>query len=190
MRRSRKANFQTELPQELTGSPLPGEPVFIAVGKLCRPHGFKGEILMDVMTDFPERLRVGKKVFIGPLHTALRIASVRSTNQGLLLSFEGFDSDSDVGQHRNQIVYVTTADLPKLPDGEYYHHQLIGLRVQTESGDAIGVLSEIIVTGANDVYVVKNQDGKEELLPAVKNIILSVDLSQGVMVVHPPEWGG
>ncbi|HWQ46061.1 MAG TPA: ribosome maturation factor RimM, partial [Longilinea sp.] len=94
------------------------------------------------------------------------------------------------GQHRNQLLYVTTADLPKLPDGEYYHHQLIGLKVQDEAGVLIGVLADIIETGANDVYVVQNDAGKEVLLPALKNIVISVDLQQGVMVVHPPEWGG
>lgn len=190
MRHSRKANFQTEQPQELTGSPLPGEPVFIAVGKLGRPHGYKGETILIIMTDFPERLHVGKKVYIGPAHIAVRIASVRPNNQSLIISFEGMDSDEEVGQYRNQIVYVTTADLPKLPDGEYYHHQLIGLMVKDESGETIGKLSEIIETGANDVYIVKSSDGKEVLFPALKNIVLSVDLSQGVMVVHPPEWGG
>jgi 16S rRNA processing protein RimM len=171
-----------------TGSPTPGEPVFVMVGQMCKPHGVKGEILMEIQTDFPQRLRTGKEIYIGPEHKPFRIASRRLVEKGLLLSFSGFDDCDQVAVLTNQAAFVRADSLPALPEGEYYHHQLLGLLVCDQAGTPLGKLGEIIETGANDVYVVQAADGKEILLPVVPEVILEVNLKAGVMKVNPPEW--
>ena len=171
-----------------TGSPTPGEPVFVMVGHMRRPHGVKGEILMEIMTDFPQRIKVGMTVFIGEDHQPFQIAHRRSVEKGLLLTFSEFTDCDQVAVLTNQAVYVPVSTLPPLPEGEYYHHQLIGLTVFDEAGTQLGKIVEIIETGANDVYVVQSVDGKEILLPVLPEIILEVDLEKGAMRVLPPEW--
>ncbi len=175
-------------PSSLTGSPTPGEPVFVQVGQLRRPHGVKGEILMEIMTDFPQRLKAGKTVFIGNDYQAYQIIHRRAVDKGLLLTFSGLLDCDQVAVLTNQPVYVPVNSLPPLPDGEFYHHQLIGLLVVDEVGKELGKVSEIIETGSNDVYVAQSADGEELLLPALPDVILEINLEQGTMVVRPPQW--
>lgn len=166
-----------------SGSPT-GEPVYLAVGFLRRPHGVHGEIIMDVHTDFPERLTARTKVFIGEDHQPIRIASTRPHGTAMLVSFNGLTTPEAVGRYRNQWVYVRTADRPPLDEGQYYHHQLIGLRVVTDEGRELGELVEIMQTGANDVYIVRAEGGAEVLLPAIPDVLLGIDLPQKEIRVH------
>ena len=99
---------------DVAGSPHPGEPVFLAVGKLRRPHGVHGEMLMDVLTDFPERLTPGKRMTVGPRHTPIQIRSVRGHDQALLIAFQGYDTPEQAGELRNQILYTSAVDEPAL----------------------------------------------------------------------------
>jgi 16S rRNA processing protein RimM len=166
------------------GSPLKGEPVFLAVGKLRRPHGLHGEIIMDVLTDFPERLRPGITLYVGPKHQPLRLRSHRWHSVALLVAFEGYNTPEQAGELRNHLAYVKTADRPPLPEGEYYHHQLIGLKVVSEQGEVLGKVTEILATGANDVYVVRAEIGPEILIPAVEEFVQTVDLEHGELRVR------
>ena len=167
-----------------TGSPAVGEPEYLVVGFLRRPHGLRGDVLMDLHTDFPERLKTGKTVFVGDDHRPIVFASLRPVAAGMLVRFRGIKSPDDAGQYRNTWVYVLTADRPALPEGEYYHHQLIGLNVVTDKGRELGVLVDVLETGANDVYVVRAADGNEVLLPAIPPVILEVRLADRQMRVH------
>ena len=178
----------TEPPSNDTGSPLKGEPVFLVVGKLRRAHGLAGDILMEVITDFPERMRSGREVFIGEEHTPVHLQKSHVHPPFLLLKFREFDTPEEVGKFRNSIVYVRADSLPPLPEGEYYQHQLVGLQVVTEDGQSLGILTEVLETGANDVYIVKAADGKEVLLPAIHDVILGVNLAEKTMVVRPQTW--
>ena len=166
------------------GSPTVGEPEYLVVGFLRRPHGVKGEMLMDIHTDFPERMKTGKTVFVGASYQPMVIASLRPIAAGMLVRFRGVKTPEDAGQYRNTWVYVLTADRPELPEGEYYHHQLIGLNVVTDEGYDLGVLVDILETGANDVYVVRAADGNEVLLPAIPPVVLEVRLANRQMIVH------
>jgi len=165
------------------GSPGAGEPAFLVVGKLRRPHGVKGEMLMEVRTDFPERLRPGVTLYLEPEYSQLVLRSVRTHNNGLLVAFEGCDTPEQAGEFRNHLVAVETATRPKLPEGEYYHHQLIGLQVNTSTGQALGRVTEILATGAHDVLVVRGETGPEILIPLVDAFLREVNLAQGVMIV-------
>jgi 16S rRNA processing protein RimM len=165
-------------------SPGEGEPVFLAIGKLRRPHGIQGEILMDVLTDFPERLEKGVIIYMGDQHQPLKIRSRRWQNKAMLLAFDGFTDPETAGQFRNEFLYVRADDRPPLPEGEYYHHQLLGLEVIDETGQPLGVLTKILDTGANDVYIVRPTRGQEILLPAIEQVILDIDLEYKQMRVH------
>ena len=175
-------------PQQGTGSPQPVEPVFVVVGKLRRPHGVKGEMLMDVTTDFPERLGRKQTVSVGEQHEPLVIESIRWQDRAILIAFEGLTDCDQVGRLRNQCVYRMVSELPRLPEGEYYYHELIDLRVVDEQGQELGVLTEILETGANDVYVVTGSDSRELLLPVVNDVVLNIDLERREIRVRPPEW--
>jgi 16S rRNA processing protein RimM len=166
------------------GSPPGGEPAFLVVGKLRAPHGVRGEILLEVITDFPERLQPGVTVLVGEEHKPQRIRSRRTHNKGLLVSFEGYTTPETVGALRNTLVYVTTADRPPLPEGEYYHHQLLGLRVLNDDGQELGRIVEILTTAANDIYVVQGESGAEILLPAIEEVIREIDFDNGLLRAH------
>jgi 16S rRNA processing protein RimM len=166
-----------------SGSP-DGEPVYLVVGFLRRAHGVRGEIIMDLHTDFPERLQKGKELFVGQAHTPMTLNGARPHAKGMLVSFMGIANPEDAGQLRNQWVYVKATDVPRLPEGKLYQHELIGFQVVDENETPLGELVEIIETGANDVYVVRNESGKEILLPAISSVVLETDPARRVMRVH------
>jgi 16S rRNA processing protein RimM len=165
-----------------TGSPT-GEPLYLSVGFLRRPHGVKGEIIMDLHTDFPERMKKGRKLFVGEGHNPMTLTNVRPHQAGLLVKFKDVDTPEDAGLYRNQWVYVQTKDVP-LSDGRHYKHELLGLKVVDENDTPLGVLVEILETGANDVYVVRDDSGKDILLPNIPSVILDLDIGARTMRVH------
>jgi 16S rRNA processing protein RimM len=168
---------------ETTGSPQ-GEPVFLAVGWIGRPHGVRGEVTLYLTTDFPERLQPEVQIFLGETHIPMQIRARREHQGHLLLKFDGYDTPEAVGELRNQTVFVRADDRPPLPEGEYYHHQIIGLQAIDEQGQILGKVTEILSTGSNDVYVVQPDTGAEILLPATEEVILDYDLEQGHIRVH------
>ena len=116
------------------------------------------------------------------------LAKVRSADRELIVHFDGFENPEEAIRLRGKVVFVKAEGLPKLPEGEYYHHQLIGLTVVDEKEQTLGVLESILETGANDVYVIRTPEGKELLLPAIEEVVLVVDLDKHQMIVRPPEW--
>lgn len=165
-----------------TGSPT-GEPLYLSVGFLRRPHGLNGEIIMDLHTDFPERMKKGRNIFVGEDHKPMTLTNVRPHQSGLLVKLQDVETPEDAGLYRNQWVYVQTKDVP-LPEGQFYKHELIGLKVVDEKDDPLGELVEILETGANDVYIVRDDSGKEVLLPNIPSVILDLDIGRGILKVH------
>lgn len=165
------------------GSP-DGEPVYLVVGFLRRAHGLHGEMIMDLHTDFPERLRSGRKLFVGEDHKPIAVAGARSHAKGILIKIKGIETPEDTVQFRNQWVYVKASDVPALPKGQIYQHELFGFKVVDENENPLGELVEIIETGANDVYVIRDDSGKEILLPAIPSVILELDPARRLMRVH------
>jgi 16S rRNA processing protein RimM len=166
-----------------SGSPQ-GEPIYLAIGFLRRPHGVSGEIIMDLHTDFPDRIKVGRKVYIGDDHEAATFGSVRVHGNGLLVSIRGYDTPETAGRFRNQWVYVKAKDVPPLPEGKHYKYEMIDLDVVDDNGNTLGKLAEILETGANDVYIIRDEAGKEILLPAIPSVILNVDMEARLVKVH------
>jgi 16S rRNA processing protein RimM len=166
------------------GSPLPGEPAFLAVGKLRHAHGVRGEMFMEIFTDFPERLQPGIILYLGSENKQLHLTKRRQHQDGLLLTFEGYATPEEVSQFRNQVVFVKSADRPLLADGEYYHHQLISLHVITDNGKSIGIVTEILETGASDVLVIHPETGLDVLVPMVDAFVQRIDLARREITVH------
>ena len=154
------------------------KPVFLVIGKLRRPFGVHGELVMEVITDFPERIRKGVDVFLGEDHIPVQIQSQRKHTEGLIISFKGYSTPESTAVLRNMWVYVRADDRPKLPEGNYYQHQLLGLQVYTLEGQLLGELIEILETGANDVYLVRPENGSEILIPANPEFVKNIDLEK------------
>lgn len=169
--------------QNNPGSPV-GEPVHLVIGFLRRPHGVQGEIIMDLHTDFPERIKSGRRVLVGEKRQPLTFDTVRPHGDSLLISFRGVDTPEDAGKFRNQWVYIKASETPPLPEGQYYQYQLIGLDVVDDAGNSLGKLVEVLETGANDVYVVRDEAGREILLPVIPSVILNRDMERRLLTVH------
>jgi 16S rRNA processing protein RimM len=178
-----KARSGTAQP-DMEHLPLSGEPGYLAIGKLLHPHGVHGEMLMEVFTDFPERLVPSVQLYLGSQERWLRLTRCRPHKKHLLLTFEGYATPEAVGQFRNQILFVRAEDRPPLAEGEYYHHQLLNLNVITDKGESIGVVSEILETGATDVLVVRGELAPEVLIPIVDSFVREIDLLHGKITVH------
>jgi 16S rRNA processing protein RimM len=184
----RSTPARKELKQNGTGSPDQGESVFILIGKIQRSHGVEGDVLVHSISDAPERFAPGTTVWVGEEHQEYRIQSRRFADRTQIIHFRGIKNPEEVAAIRNKLVYIQQSSLPPLPEGEYYHFQLIGLTVEDESGVQIGVLNEVLTTGANDVYAVLDAEGKEILFPAVESVVILTDIANKKMVVRPQEW--
>jgi 16S rRNA processing protein RimM len=156
----------------------------LVIGKLRRPHGLRGEMLMNVHTDFPERLKPKRTVYVGAGYRPLRIRSCRWHRQAMLIAFDSYHDSETAGELRNQLVYVRADTLPALEEGEYYHHQLLGLHVVSDEGQELGTVAKILETGANDVFLVRPETGPDILLPNIDSVVLAIDLERGEMRVH------
>jgi 16S rRNA processing protein RimM len=168
-----------------SGSPAKGEPVYLVVGTLRRAHGIRGEMVMEVHTDFPERLKKGVQVFVGEKHQPLTVASTRVHNEGMLIAFKEINVREETARYRTLNVYVRGDDRPALPAGEFYFHEVIGLiAIDDRTGGELGRVTEIIETGANDVYVITNQSGAEMLIPAIKDVVIKIDPPAGEVRVR------
>jgi 16S rRNA processing protein RimM len=178
----RKGNKQS-------GSLKNSEPEFLVAGKLRKSHGLTGEMSIEVLTDHPELLREGFTVFLGKDYEKHIISSFRMADKLGLIRIKGFDNPESLRGFNNAYLYFKMKDMPVLEDEEYYHHELIGLEVRNEDGTLAGTLTEIIVTGANDVYVITPNDGSKDLLiPAIKSVIKKIDIESRQMIIAPQEW--
>ena len=139
-------------------------------------------------TDNPQRFRRGARLIVGDRE--LHVERVQRTPGGLLLvRFVEVASRSDAAALHGDTLSVLTGESPEAPPDAYYHYQLVDMEVVDEAGERLGTLTEIISTGANDVYVVTGESA-ELLLPAVGDVILSVDVEASRMIVAVPDGLG
>jgi 16S rRNA processing protein RimM len=163
--------------------PTPG---YVAVGRVMAPFGLKGEMRVQTLTDNPDRFLPKSKLWAGD--QPVTVLREREAQGFLYLTFKGYPDRDSVEKFRLALLQVPEDALPPLPEGEYYRFQLLGLTVTDRDGNVLGTLDEIIETGANDVYRVHPADGPDILVPALADVVLSVDLASRRMVVDPPEW--
>ena len=158
----------------------------LQVGVITATHGLKGEVKVFPTTDDPNRFRRLKEVILntGREERVLEIEGVKFFKQMVILKFKGFDDIGDVEKFRRGTLFVTRENAVKLKKNEYFIADLIGMQVENEDGSELGTLQDVISTGANDVYDVRLSDGRQLLIPAIRECILSVDVEEGRMRVH------
>jgi 16S rRNA processing protein RimM len=164
------------------GSPT-GESIYLAIGFIRRPHGVMGELILDLHTDFPERFKTGRQIYLGDRHQPATLSSVRPHANGLLVKIKGYETPESAGKFRNHWVYVKSNEVPPLPKGQFYKYELVGLTVIDDANHTLGKIAEVLETGANDVYVVRNTE-KEILLPAIPDVILKINMEERIVTVH------
>jgi len=139
---------------------------------------------MTVLTDFPELISPGQVIYAGERYRAYTVKDIRWHGGDMLVSLKELPDRTAVEIFRNIMVYMKSKDMPELPEGEYFAHQLVGMEVYTDEGEKLGKLKEILITGANDVYLVESPEGKELLLPAIEDVVLDIDQDKFRILVH------
>ncbi len=134
---------------------------------------------MLVLTDFPERLQPGTVIYLGERYKPHTIRSRRSHQALLLVAFEGYPDRTAVEVLRNQVVYLPADQAPELPAGEFYRFELLNLNVFDEKGQNLGVVEEVLETGANDVLLVRMANGTELLLPLIDEVVKKIEPDLG-----------
>jgi 16S rRNA processing protein RimM len=169
--------------------------VRVIVGRIGRPHGIRGEVVVGVRTDEPDlRFAVGANLDAGPTadgdtqpDQVLQVAAKRWHSGQLLVEFAGISDRTAAGELTGRWLSVDSSQLPPTADpDEFRDHELIGLSVRTSAGEAVGVVTDVLHHG-QDLLVVRRAPGQEEhLVPFVKAIVPEVDVAAGVLVIDPP----
>lgn len=159
---------------------------YLRVGVITTTHGIKGEVKVFPTTDDMERFKVLKQVFLdtGKEYIPLEVEGVKFFKQMVILKFKGMNDINDIEKYRGKDLMVTRENAVKLEEDEYFVYDLIESEVITDEGIRLGILTEILKTPANDVYVVRTEEGKEVLLPAIKECILDIDPENKKITVH------
>jgi 16S rRNA processing protein RimM len=160
------------------------EPVFLLIGRVLRPHGVRGSLLVEPLSEIVETIPAGSTVYLGPERRPARTVGMLRHGRMYRMQIVGCEDRDAAEAFRGMELQIEVEERPPLPPGRYYHWQVIGLRVATEAGEPLGEIRQILETGANDVYVVATPDGSEILLPAITSVVRGVDLEAGVMTVH------
>ena len=158
----------------------------LQVGVISSTHGVRGEVKVFPTTDDMTRFKKLKEVILVTEKTekVLKITSVKFFKQFAILKFDGIDTLNDVEVYKGASLFVDRKNAVKLEKDEYFIADLIGLTVVDESGNKLGTLIDVMKTGANDVYIVKNDEEKELLFPAIKECVLDIDFKEKKMTVH------
>lgn len=158
---------------------------YMAIGMISSAHGLRGEVKVELHTDFPERFAPDVEVYLGEELDKTVINSARPHQGQLLVQFRGKETRESAEDLRGLWVFIPEDEAVDLDEDTYFVHDIIGLSVQTSEGRLLGTVTEVLFTGANDVYVVETPDEprKEILLPAIADVIKKVDLDQGILTV-------
>lgn len=156
------------------------------VGVITSTHGVRGEVKVFPTTDDASRFKKLKKVLLdtGKEDIELEISSVKFFKNMVILKFKGIDDMDTANKYRQKSLYVTRENAVKLKKNEYFIADLIGIAVASDEGEDLGIIEDVLQTGANDVYVIQKEDQEELLLPAIKDCIKEVDIEAGTMTVH------
>lgn len=159
---------------------------YLIIGRVVRPHGIRGELRVTPDTDFPERLSELREAVLlrGGQVSTVRVERTRSHGREVLVKLAGIDSIEAAEQWRGAQMAVPRSQAAALPQGRHYVSDVIGLRVQTEAGEELGRVAEIVRTGSNDVYVVRGLR-RDYLIPAISTVVTRLDPVAGLLVIRP-----
>jgi len=161
------------------------EPQYLAVGRVTRPHGVRGELRVEVLTDDPEHLASLPTLYLGEERRQVKVLGVRLHQKHLLVTLDGCDSREAADELRGLALYVAAEDAVPLERDEYYEYQVEGLQVVTENGEVLGEIAEVFTApGANDVFIVHGPLG-EMLIPAIEDVVIEIDPADGRVVIRP-----
>ena len=158
----------------------------LQVGVITQPHGVRGEVKVFPTTDDPVRFKKLKKVILdtGKEKLDLEVEHVKFFKQFVIVKFKEFDNINDIERYKRCPLLVTRENAGPLEEDEYFVADMIGMKVITEDGTEFGTLSDVMETGANDVYVIDSKEHGEVLMPAIKECVLNVDMESGIITVH------
>lgn len=164
------------------------EPRFLAIGQVVGVHGVRGELKVEPLTDDPQRFGQMDQVFIGPDGedaVSWPVSGYRLHKGRILLKLGGLEDRTPAEAFRGLLVQIPIEEPAPLEEDEYYEHEIVGLEVWTRAGEYLGRIEEILYTGANEVYVVRDAkvDRGEILIPAIGDVVLAVDLEAGRMEI-------
>ncbi|MFC1864529.1 ribosome maturation factor RimM [Chloroflexota bacterium] len=157
---------------------------FITIGAILAPWSNEGKLKVEVTTDFPQRFTPSSKVYIN--RQPLTISSTQWHKGKAIIKLNTIDSIEEAEKLQGQLVEIHSSQLHPLPEGQYYHFQLIGLEAWTTQGELLGNITKILSAPSNDNYVVSGPEG-EILIPAIEDVIKSIDLNKGRLVIEPIE---
>ena len=157
-------------------------PERLVVGRITGVWGLKGHVKVESLTHNSTRFHQGASFLIGSDEHLCEDA--RLQGRSLVVKLQGVETREDAAELRGAILEIPTSDAPPLPEGTYYHHQVLGLEVWTSEGRPLGHVVEILETGGNDVYVVHGPDG-ETLVPAIADVVVVVDMQAGRITIEP-----
>ncbi len=155
------------------------------VGIIKGAWGIQGDLRVESLTDNPDRFAANSQLYLEG--RAVRVRRSREVKRGIVLTLDSVHDRTTAERLRGKSLTVSADVIPSLPEGVYYHYQLIDLEVCTCEGTRLGTVREILTTGANDVYVIERPGARDLLIPALRRVVVGVDLPAGKMVVRLPE---
>jgi 16S rRNA processing protein RimM len=156
---------------------------WLSLGTLTAPWGVRGEIKVQLDAD-PEFVGQVQRIYLGQQRQVRDVSSFHRRGRAYTFKLQGVESANEAELLRGQEVYIPRAEAPPLPAGEYFFRDIVGLRVLTADGRDLGRVAQVIATGANDVYVVRGDQG-EILVPAIASVVAEIDIAGGVMRITP-----
>lgn len=159
----------------------------VIIGRILKPHGVKGELKAYPLTDVPDRFSHLKEVWLESSEkglTPVKVRGSRSQNELVILSLEGINTPEEAAALTGMELLAPVESSPKLPEGVYYWHEILGMEVVTDDGRFLGRVTDVFQTGSNDVYTVWDGE-KELLLPAIADVVRKVDVVARKMIIHP-----
>ena len=159
---------------------------YLEAGKIVTTHGIKGEIKIMPYTDYPELLCEFDRLFLGKNHEEINVERSRVFKNMVIAKLEGYDTPEVAERLRNKILYMHRDDL-ELDEDTYFIQDLIGIEVSdADSGFVYGKITDVMQTGANDVYVIQGKE-REYLVPAIPEVVISTDIDENTMTIRPLE---
>jgi len=162
----------------------------MAIGRIVGMHGLNGELRVELHTDFPERFAQGETILLGEALAVKTVHAAREHKGMILLTLADVTSRDEAESLRDEWIFIPDNAAMALPEGEYWVHDIIGLQVVDEADQPVGQVTDVLQTGANDVYIISPAAGvnrdkdKELLIPAIAEVVQSVDVAGGTLTIR------